>query len=161
MKWMLNLIDEKVLYCDRKKWIGFLFWGHLKTMFQTTSQLCWDLIRFTFTIQTLLLSDLKKDTNLLISTIFIKKQIILYVRWINLLYGMLSTVALKFKPMAVMIFSSKMDQGSVKVILTNSAIQGSMKNSIKNTDKYRNDMVIYLFNFIYHLWVKWKRNGSS
>jgi len=64
---------------------------------------------------------------------------------------MLSTVALKFKPMAVMIFSSKMGQGSVKVILTNSAIQGSMKNSIKNTDKYRNDMVIYLFNFIYHL----------
>ena len=64
---------------------------------------------------------------------------------------MLSIVALKFKPMAAIIFSSKMDQGSVKVILTNSAIQGSMKNSIKNTDKYSNDMVIYLFNFIYHL----------
>jgi hypothetical protein len=53
--------------------------------------------------------------------------------------------------MAVMIFSSKMAQGSVKVILTNSAIQGSMKNSIKSTDKYINEMVIYLFNFIYHL----------
>ncbi|KPN70595.1 hypothetical protein AKG09_11260 [Neisseria sp. 83E34] len=94
---------------------------------------------------------LKKYNNFRIITIFSKKQIVLYVKWINLLYGILSAIGLKFKPRLEIIFSSKIDQGSVRIILIISAIQGFIRNSIKIVTKYRNDIIIYLFNFIYYL----------